>query len=127
MPPSAPAADAYASEALSELCDVRWGAEGNPRNLKIILDVNVLKCKSVDGAPKKPTVYAIVSNLACVVMAEAARRQGVSVERSSFVAALRWLVQAEPGDDLPELVVNPERPGRYDPRARKRRPKQHVP
>jgi len=31
----------------------------------------------------------------------------------------------EGGDDLPELVVNPERPGRYEPRARKRRPKQH--
>jgi hypothetical protein len=38
---------------------------------------------------------------------------------------LRWLAQARPGDELPELVVNPERPGRYEPRVRKRRPKQY--
>jgi len=79
----------------------------------------------VEGVLKELTVYAIVYNLVCVVMVEAARRQGVLVERISFVAALRWLVQAKAGDDLPELVVNPERPGRYEPRARKRRSKQY--
>ncbi len=26
---------------------------------------------------------------------------------------------------MPELVVNPSRPGRYEPRVRKRRPKQY--
>ena len=71
------------------------------------------------------TVYAIVYNLVRVVMVEAARRQGVDVERVSFVDALRWLAQARPGDELPELVVNPERPGRYEPRVRKRRPEQY--
>ena len=71
------------------------------------------------------TVYAIVYNLVRVVMVEAARRQGVDVERISFVDALRWLAEARPGDELPELVVNPERPGRYEPRVRKRRPKQY--
>ena len=72
---------------------------------------------------KELTVYAIVYNLIRVVMAEAARRQGVDVERISFVDAMRWLAEARPGDELPELVVNPERPGRYEPRVRKRRPK----
>ena len=47
------------------------------------------------------------------------------MERVSFVDALRWLAQAKPGDELPVLVVNPERPGRYEPRVRKRRPKQY--
>jgi len=41
------------------------------------------------------------------------------------VDALRWLANAKPGDALPELVVNSFRPGRYEPRARKRRPKQY--
>ena len=45
-------------------------------------------------------------------MLEAARRQGVDVERISFVDALRWLAEARPGDELPKLVVNPDRPGR---------------
>lgn len=58
-------------------------------------------------------------------MVEAARCQGVVVERISFVDALRWLAQARPGDELPELVVNPDRPGRYEPRVRKRRPKSY--
>ncbi len=79
----------------------------------------------VAGVLKELTVYAIVYNLVRVVMVEAARRQGVEVERVSFVDALRWLAQARPGEELPELVVNPERPGRYEPRVKKRRPKQY--
>jgi hypothetical protein len=66
-----------------------------------------------------------VYNLVRVVMIEAARRQGVEAERISFVDALRWLEQAEPGDDLSKLVVNPDRPNRFEPRVRKRRPKSY--
>ncbi len=58
-------------------------------------------------------------------MVEAARRQGVDVERVSFVDALRWLAEARPGETLPKLVVNPDRPDRVEPRVRKRRPKQY--
>ena len=89
------------------------------------MKMDVLKCKTVEGVLKELTVYAIVYNLVCVVMTEAARRQGVAVDRISFVDALRWLVQAEPGDALPKLVVNPDRFGRVEPRVRKRRPKQY--
>lgn len=115
----------YPLEELAELYGTRWRVEGNLRSLKITLGMDVLKCKRVEGVLKELTVYAIVYNLVCVVMVEAARRQGVAVERISFVAALRWLVQAKPGDSLPDLPVNPERPGRYEPRAKKRRPKQY--
>jgi hypothetical protein len=59
-------------------------------------------------------------------MLEAARRQGREVERVSFVDALRWLADAEDGEDLPELVVNPDRPGRVEPRVVKRRPKNYM-
>ena len=38
---------------------------------------------------------------------------------------VRWLRGAEEGEEMPELVVNPSRPGRYEPRVRKRRPKQY--
>src|SRR6185312_9050994 len=85
----------------------------------------VLKCKTVAGVLKELAVYAIVYNLVRVVMLEAARRQDVDVERISFVDALRWLARAQPGDEISDLVVNPERPGRYEPRVRKRRPKQY--
>ena len=68
-------------------------------------------------------MYALAYNLVRVAMCEAAGRQGVMAERISFVDALRWLRGAEEGEEMPELVVNPSRPGRYEPRVRKRRPK----
>ena len=69
------------------------------------------------------TFCALVSNLVCMVMLAAAQRQGVALERISFVDAWRWLSTARPGDPLPPLVVNPHRPDRVEPRAVKRRPK----
>jgi hypothetical protein len=56
-------------------------------------------------------------------MGQAARRQQVSIDRISFIDALRWLTSAQDDELLPALVVNPHRPSRYEPRVRKRRPK----
>lgn len=70
-------------------------------------------------------MFLLVYNLVRMVMLQAARRQQVPVERISFVDALRWLATAQPGDELPKLVVNPARRGRVEPRVRKRRPKQY--
>ncbi len=118
-------AEAYPRDAVAEIYGTRWRVELNLRHLKTTMCMDVLKCETVEGVLKELTVYAIVYNLVRVVMAEAARRQGVEVERISFVDALRWLVQAMPGDALPKLVVNPARPGRFEPRVRKRRPKSY--
>jgi hypothetical protein len=117
-------AEAYPRTALAELYGARWRVEQNLRDLKQTMKMDVLRCKAVDGVLKELTVYAIVYNLVRMVMCEAARRQDVDVERISFIDALRWLLDAKPDDALPELVVNPSRPGRVEPRVRKRRPKQ---
>ena len=117
-------ADVYPLEALADLYRMRWEVELNFRHLKTTMKLDVLKCKTVDGVLKELTVYAIVYNLVRVVMMEASCRQGVAVRRVSFVDALRWLAQARPGDDLLDLTVNPHRPNRFEPRAKKRRPKQ---
>ena len=69
-------------------------------------------------------MFLLVHNLVRMTVMEAAQRQRVPPERISFVDALRWLATAKPGDELPELVVNPFRPGRVEPRVRKRRPKE---
>ena len=45
------------------------------------------------------------------------------VIRIGFIDALRWPAEAEPGEEFPELVVNPARPGRVDPRVIKGRPR----
>lgn len=118
-------ADDYPFEALAELYGSRWRVEQNLRDLKQTMKMDVLKCMTVDGVQKELVVYAIVYNLVRLVMMEAARRQRVGVDRISFVDAMRWLINAEPGEELPELVVNPDRPGRVEPRVRKRRPKQY--
>ncbi len=70
-------------------------------------------------------MFALVYNLVCCVMLEAARRQAVDVSRISFAAALYWMRHARPQDTLPELKLVPHRPGRIEPRCRKRRPKQY--
>jgi hypothetical protein len=58
-------------------------------------------------------------------MLEASRRQSVPLDRISFVDALRWLSSSPPGTPLPDLVVNPHRPGRAEPRCKKRRAKKY--
>ena len=117
-------ASTYSAEALAELYRGRWRVEQNLRDLKQTLGMDVLKCRTVAGVLKELAAYAIVHNLVRLVMAEAASRQGVTPGRISFVDAIRWLMQARPGDDLPPLVVVPVRPDRIEPRVQKRRPKQ---
>ena len=119
-------AEAYPLEALAELYGMRWRVELELRHLKQTMKMDVLRCKTVDGVLKELTVYALVYNLVRVVMVEAARRQGREVERISFADALRWLAGAEGDGELPELVVNPERLGRVEPRVVKRRPKKYM-
>jgi hypothetical protein len=101
----------------------RWGIETNLRHLKQTMGLDVLHCQRLVGVLKELTVFALVYNLVRVVMLAAAQRQGVALERISFVDAVRWLSTARPGDPLPPLVVNPHRPDRVEPRAVKRRPK----
>jgi hypothetical protein len=119
-------AGAYPSEALAELYGMRWRVELYLRHLKTTMKMDVLKCKTVDGVLKELTVYALVYNLVRVVLLEAARRQGDEVERVSFVDALRWLAGLDGEADLPALVINPDRPGRVEPRVVKRRPKKFM-
>jgi hypothetical protein len=66
-------------------------------------------------------MYALAYNLVRVTMGRAASRRDVVPDRVSFIDALRWLRGAEAGEAMPELVVNPWRPGRSEPRCKRRR------
>jgi len=116
---------AYPAAELLELRLRRWDVETNLRHLKITLGLDVLRCKTEAGVRKELAVFCIVYNLVRVVMLEAARRQEVPVARVSFADALKWVRHARPGDALPDLIVNPRRPDRAEPRCKKRRPKQY--
>jgi hypothetical protein len=115
----------YPAKELARWYEKRWQVEVNLRHLKETLGMDVLRCTTFVGVIKEMLMFVMVYNLVRRVMGEAARRQGVAPNRISFVDALRWLKEARPGDDLPRLKVNPERPGRYEPRVRKRRSKQY--
>ena len=118
-------AELYPAAALAELYGMRWRVEENLKSLKQTMKMDVLKCKTVDGVLKELTMYAIAYNLVRLTMCEASQRQGVEVDRISFIDALRWLRDGEEGEAMPDLVVNPSRPGRFEPRVRKRRPKEY--
>jgi len=114
----------YPKEKLAEAYGLRWTMETCLAHIKTTMKMDVLRCQTVRGIEKELTMFLLVYNLVRMTVLEAAKRQGVPPERISFVDALRWLATAKPGDELPELVVNPVRQGRVEPRVRKRRPKE---
>lgn len=116
-------AEAYSKDTLADLFRERWEIETNFAHLKTTMKMDVLKCKTVCGVLKELQVFALIYNLVRQVMLLAATRQKVDFRRISFIDALRWLQTAQPGDEFPKLVVNPDRPNRLEPRVRKRRPK----
>jgi hypothetical protein len=112
---------AYPKEELARLYLSRWHVENNFRNLKRTLGLAELKGQSPEMVEREILALVLVYNLVRLVTHAAAERQGVPVERISFIDAARWLAHARPGEELPPLIVNPLRPGRFEPRVVKRR------
>jgi len=110
----------YPTDAIAELYGIRWRVETHFRELKALMGMERLKCQTGDGVLKELAAYCLAYNLVRAVAARAAARQDVPADRVSFADALRWLWWAEPGEDLADLVVNPARPDRFEPRALKR-------
>jgi hypothetical protein len=115
----------YPADELATLYGQRWQVETNLRHLKQTLRLDVLRTKTVAGIHKELAMFALVYNLVRLVMLEAAQRQKVPVERISFIDARRWLQHVRPGERLRKLELLPIRPGRHEPRVRKRRPKEY--
>ncbi len=118
-------AERYPTQGIAGLYRQRWQVEVDIRDLKITLGLDQLKGRSVDVVKKEALIFALVYNLVRVVIVQAAQRQRVQPHRLSFIDALRWLQPPKPACSLPELIVNPERPNRVDPRVIKRRKKQY--
>ena len=115
----------YPASALAELYGSRWQIEVNLRNLKQTLGMDVLKSRSVAGVRKEILVFALVYNLVCAAMNDAAAATGLPVMRISFIDAWRGLIHASYGHPPSGVHVNPSRPGRVEPRVLKRRPKSY--
>jgi hypothetical protein len=130
----------YPPEALSQLYFRRWAMELTLRNIKITLQMDQLSCKNPENLEREIRMHFLVHNLVRRLMLEAARRHHVPLERVSFAGSLATarrygeaLLQVRSQRQRRQLMSElftvlaadlvPDRPGRREPRAVKRRPK----
>jgi len=129
----------YPPEALSQLYFRRWAMELTLRNIKITLQMDQLSCKNPQNLEREIRMHFLVHNLVRRLMLEAARRHRVPLERISFAGSLATarrygeaLLQVRSKRQRQQLMnelfavlaadLVPDRPGRREPRAVKRRP-----
>ncbi len=127
----------YPAEQIIALYAWRWRIETQFRELKILLHANVLRSQSPDGIRKEIIARMIALNVVRILMLEAATVAQVQDPlRISFVHAVRAILSfspalghaplaAVPGTYHAMLVeiashINPDRPGRLEPRAVRR-------
>ncbi|MGC2460771.1 MAG: IS4 family transposase [Steroidobacteraceae bacterium] len=119
---------------LASLYARRWHVELDIRNIKTTLGMEVLRCLTPQMVQKELWVSLLAYNLIRLLMAQAAHNAGVHPRELSFKHTVQmWAawsthaphVLAQPNDFfrlIAQLSVG-SRPGRIEPRARKRRPK----
>ncbi len=115
----------YPASEIAGLYRRRWQVEVDLRDLKITLGLDVLKGQSVDIVMKEVQIFALVYNLIRLVLLKAAQRQRVNPHRLSFIDALRWLQPPKPEQTFADLIANPDRPNRLEPRCIKRHMKEY--
>lgn len=134
----------YPAEAIAELYFKRWKVELFYRDIKTSMGMEVLKSLTPEQVNKELAMYAIAYNLVRALMQEAAHAYEVALERISFKGTLQqlnqWLWLFFNQNHSPTEVARlrqeflakmvdaplPERPGRNEPRAKKRRPKNYC-
>ena len=135
-------AEEVAAAELAHLYRQRWHAEIDLKSLKETMQMDVLRCLTPELVRKEIWTHVLAYNLVRTVMAQAALRGHVLPRQLSFKATLQAIIAFQPHLEhasspmlarlyqdlldaiLPHAVAN--RPNRYEPRTRKRRPK-HYP
>jgi len=124
---------------IGALYERRWGGEVDIRAIKATMRMDVLRCKTPEMVRKEIWSHLLAYNLLRTVMAAAAAETGIEPREISFkgakqvVTAFAQKIEAARPEDRPRLIdvmlttiayhrVG-DRPGRWEPRARKRRPK----
>ena len=131
---------AFPDSAIAELYALRWQIELHYRQIKTNLALDVLRGLSPRMIERELWMHALAYNLVRALLLETARTHAVPVERLSFKGALdalqAWAERAlgsrrhrRAARDalLARLAADqvPLRPGRHEPRARKRRTKDY--
>jgi len=124
---------------IGALYERRWDGEVNIRSIKSTMKMDVLRCKTPEMVRKEIWAHLLAYNLLRTVMAVAAAEGHVEPRKISFkgakqaVTAFAPKIEAARPEDRARLIdvmltaiayyrVG-DRPGRWEPRARKRRPK----
>lgn len=133
----------YPPSALAQLYRRRWNLELSLRHLKTTLQMEQLSGKTPSMIQRELWMHLLVHNLIRRLMFEAARRAEVPLDRVSFAGALATarrtgeaLLHARTHRTRAKLMTElyrviaadllPDRPGRWEPRAVKRRPKPYA-
>jgi hypothetical protein len=133
---------AVGGEQIGDLYERRWSGEIDIRAIKSTMRMDILRCKTPEMVEKEIWVHLLAYNLLRTVMAVAAAEVGIEPRRVSFkgtkqaVTALAPKIEAARPEDRPGLIDAllaviayhrvGTRPGRWEPRARKRRPKHNA-
>jgi putative transposase len=129
----------YAAVEIATLYRRRWQAELNLRSLKIVLQMDHLRCKEPHRIRNEFYMHLVAYNLIRKVTALAAAKAGLEPWTVSFKGAMQTLGRMLPMletnvsidawcDALVEAIaahVVGNRPDRFEPRLKKRRPKQY--
>ena len=133
----------YSLEDLADLYFQRWNVELHFREIKTLLGMDVLRCLSPKMILKELAMHRIAYNLVRALMQQASIQYHVPLPRVSFKGTLDALthfaqaIQASTGKPrrqaalLDELLASiasdllPLRPGRCEPRVKKRRAKNY--
>jgi hypothetical protein len=133
---------AYPKEAIIDLYRKRWAVELYLRDIKIALGMDILRCKTPDMVEKELWMHAIAYNLIRKLMNQAAQGHGRPLDRISFKGTVDTVRQWAPVmagatqegayernfSAMIRCIAKdpvPLRPDRTEPRAVKRRPKNH--
>ncbi len=118
---------AYPAAEIAQLYARRWEVETNFRHLKQTLDLEHLQSQTAAGVAGELLVRSIAYNLVRAAMGLAARVLGVDPARVSFADTLNLLLLGHADLGVAHARVNPERPGRSEPRRLKRQNKNYLP
>jgi len=129
-------AELYTQQELADLYNIRWRAEIDLRSLKTVMEMDVLRCKTPEMVRKEVWTHLLAYNLIRTVIAKAAEAHDCEHYNISFKGTLQTInafrdymlmdLTSQWYEALLKAVAYHQvgnRPGRYEPRARKRRPK----
>jgi hypothetical protein len=130
---------AIGGEQIGDLYERRWCGEVDIRSIKSTMRMDILRCKTPEMVEKEIWAHLLAYNVLRTVMAVAAAENGIEPRRVSFkgakqaVTAFAPKIEAARPEDRARLIDAMlatvayhrvgARPGRWEPRARKRRPK----